>query len=153
MTEATVSAPDVAPAASWPSAGAATQALRRALHAWRRRIAFYRLRRRPPANILVVCHGNVCRSPFAERVLQDALPDVHVSSAGFLGPNRRVPETALMAAAPRGVNPPAPRPPQPHCRLVRGAGPIGAMGAAPRDRESTRLNSRHPLISYDVFSL
>ena len=40
-------------------------------------------------NILVVCHGNVCRSPLAEVALIRALPTyVTVTSAGFVGPGR-----------------------------------------------------------------
>lgn len=34
-------------------------------------------------NILVVCLGNICRSPTAERVLQKKLPKHRVSSAGI----------------------------------------------------------------------
>lgn len=39
-------------------------------------------------NILVVCHGNVCRSPLAEVVLRKNLPKTAIVSAGFAGPNR-----------------------------------------------------------------
>lgn len=35
------------------------------------------------ASILCVCTGNICRSPVAEAVLRDGLPDVVVSSAGL----------------------------------------------------------------------
>ncbi len=34
-------------------------------------------------NILVVCVGNICRSPLAERILQSQLPDHRVTSAGI----------------------------------------------------------------------
>lgn len=34
-------------------------------------------------NILVVCHGNICRSPTAERILQKKLPKHRISSAGI----------------------------------------------------------------------
>ena len=34
-------------------------------------------------NILVVCMGNICRSPTAERILQKKLPNHRVSSAGI----------------------------------------------------------------------
>ncbi|KEO50935.1 hypothetical protein [Thioclava pacifica] len=34
-------------------------------------------------SILVVCVGNICRSPVGERLLASALPDVSVSSAGI----------------------------------------------------------------------
>lgn len=40
----------------------------------------------PPENvhrILVICHGNICRSPYAERILAKALPDCEVTSAGL----------------------------------------------------------------------
>lgn len=35
------------------------------------------------ANILVVCVGNICRSPIGERLLQQRLPHKTVSSAGI----------------------------------------------------------------------
>ena len=34
-------------------------------------------------NILVVCMGNICRSPIAERILQKKLPGLRVSSVGI----------------------------------------------------------------------
>jgi protein-tyrosine phosphatase len=34
-------------------------------------------------SILVVCEGNICRSPMAEAILAAALPDTHVRSAGL----------------------------------------------------------------------
>ena len=34
-------------------------------------------------NILVVCVGNICRSPLGERILQSQLPDLRVTSAGI----------------------------------------------------------------------
>jgi protein-tyrosine phosphatase len=34
-------------------------------------------------NILVVCIGNICRSPMAEGLLAAAVPDAHVGSAGL----------------------------------------------------------------------
>lgn len=34
-------------------------------------------------NILIVCVGNICRSPTAERILQNKLPDKHITSAGL----------------------------------------------------------------------
>jgi protein-tyrosine phosphatase len=35
------------------------------------------------SSVLVVCVGNICRSPVAERVLQAKLPQIAVSSAGL----------------------------------------------------------------------
>jgi len=34
-------------------------------------------------NILVVCIGNICRSPMAEGLLAEAVPDAQISSAGL----------------------------------------------------------------------
>jgi protein-tyrosine phosphatase len=57
-----------------------------------------------PRNLLVVCYGNVCRSPYMQAVLQRALPDVRVQSAGFVGPGRPVPPFALAVSAKRGLD-------------------------------------------------
>lgn len=37
----------------------------------------------PYTNILVVCQGNICRSPVAEALLKKQLPGKHVQSAGL----------------------------------------------------------------------
>jgi protein-tyrosine phosphatase len=57
-----------------------------------------------PRSLLVVCHGNVCRSPYLEAVLKRAMPDIRVESAGFIGPGRPVPPFALAVSAQRGLN-------------------------------------------------
>jgi len=74
----------------------------RVLHSLRRRRALALLRRhRPVRSVLVVCHGNMCRSPFAAGLLRPWLSGrgVRVDSAGFLGPGRRSPPEAVAAAA------------------------------------------------------
>lgn len=63
----------------------------------------------PPLRILVLCHGNICRSPYAEGALRRRLPPglrewVVVESAGFIGPGRRSPPEALEVARERGVD-------------------------------------------------
>lgn len=35
------------------------------------------------ASVLVVCVGNICRSPVGERLLREALPEMSVTSAGL----------------------------------------------------------------------
>ena len=51
------------------------------------------------SSILVVCHGNICRSPFAEAVLRAALPsNIEVRSAGFIAPGRCPPPFAVSSA-------------------------------------------------------
>ena len=37
----------------------------------------------PIGNVVVVCHGNICRSPFAEGLLARARPDLRLRSAGL----------------------------------------------------------------------
>ena len=63
----------------------------RMLHGSRRRAALASLAARPtPANILVLCNGNIFRSPFAAAVLRRALESsgIRVESAGLMGPGR-----------------------------------------------------------------
>jgi len=78
----------------------------RLLHPLRRRAARAALRGRAPRVIVVVCHGNICRSPLAAALLRRALGSdgIRVESAGFAGPNRVAPHDAVAAAARRGVD-------------------------------------------------
>ena len=80
--------------------GRLRRAVERRLHPWRRARALARLRERSgPVSILVVCLGNICRSPFAAAVLDRAGdPVVAAGSAGFIGPGRPVPPVGLEAA-------------------------------------------------------
>lgn len=56
-------------------------------------------------NVLVLCTGNICRSPYAEALLQQRAPSANVSSAG-LGAMVGDPadETGLSLAANRSVD-------------------------------------------------
>lgn len=79
----------------------------RLLHSLRRRRTLELLRGRArPDSVLVVCHGNLCRSPFAAALLRQALHPVgvRVDSAGFVRPERPAPPEAVTAAARRGVD-------------------------------------------------
>jgi protein-tyrosine-phosphatase len=88
----------------------------RALHPLRRRRVLEALRRRAPvlhtpAVVLVVCYGNICRSPFAAAVLSRALGGMRgaarVESAGLIAPpppRRPAPPHAVTAAARHGVD-------------------------------------------------
>jgi protein-tyrosine phosphatase len=62
-----------------------------------------------PRAVLFVCHGNICRSPYAEgafrrlaRHAENGAPAA--SSAGFFGPNRPAPGAAVAVAGRRGVD-------------------------------------------------
>jgi protein-tyrosine phosphatase len=55
--------------------------------------------------VLFVCHGNICRSPYAAGVARRLLPaTVAVESAGFIAPNRPSPPEAVAVAAERGID-------------------------------------------------
>jgi protein-tyrosine phosphatase len=93
-----------------PVVRAARRAGERLLHPWRRRRALARLRRhRMPRGVLFVCHGNICRSPYAEgafraRLGYGAEAVIRVRSAGFVGPDRPSPRFAIEEAGARGVD-------------------------------------------------
>ncbi len=55
-------------------------------------------------SILVVCYGNICRSPYLEAVLRRELPEIAISSAGFSAPGRPVPPHSLRLASARGID-------------------------------------------------
>lgn len=82
----------------------------RALHSRRAGEALARATSRGmPASVVVVCYGNICRSPYAEGVLRRSLASgrvdgVSVGSAGLYGPDRPANETALRLARARGVD-------------------------------------------------
>ena len=57
-----------------------------------------------PRSIIVICYGNICRSPYLEAVLRQALPDVEVSSAGFVGAGRGVPDHSLTLSERKGLD-------------------------------------------------
>jgi protein-tyrosine-phosphatase len=81
----------------------------RLFHPFRRNRARRRLRGIDPRSVLFICHGNVCRSPFAAALfarVSAGWPDgpPQVRSAGFIGPNRAPPAEALVAAQRLGIN-------------------------------------------------
>jgi protein-tyrosine phosphatase len=79
------------------------------LHARRRRTARLELENFRPRSILFVCHGNICRSPFAAAAFSRACPphiseSIAVASAGFIGPDRSPPSKALAASSRLGID-------------------------------------------------
>lgn len=89
-------------------ASALRTSLVRAFHPLRRWQAIRRLRRGPsPSSILVLCDGNICRSPFAEALLMLELgtdSGAEVTSAGFIGPGRETPPEGVETAHRMGVD-------------------------------------------------
>ena len=82
------------------------RAYERKVHPLRLRAARRRLSQRSlPEFVLVVCHGNICRSPYAAALLRRRLPPhVRVGSAGFTEPGRACPDVAQEVAAARDVD-------------------------------------------------
>lgn len=77
----------------------------RLLHDGRRRRARERVAALAPDSLLFVCHGNICRSPFAEAAARLRVPPhVRVASAGFIGPDRGAPDEAVEAARRFGID-------------------------------------------------
>ena len=80
----------------------------RVLHPLRRQVARNALRgRRLPRLTLVVCHGNICRSPYAAGALRCLVAhgdDGRVVSAGFIGADRPSPPEAVAVAAAHNVD-------------------------------------------------
>ena len=62
-----------------------------------------------PETVVFVCHGNICRSPYAEGALRRELSPalrrrIRVESVGFVQPGRASPGEAIRVAAERGVD-------------------------------------------------
>ena len=79
----------------------------RAMHPVRRERAIALVRAHAGArSILVICHGNICRSPFAAAVLAYRVKPrgIRVLSAGLVGPGRQATSTARAAARSRGID-------------------------------------------------
>jgi protein-tyrosine phosphatase len=79
----------------------------RLMHALRQRAARAAVRGRgTPRTVLVLCHGNICRSPFTARLLERALAPagIRVLQAGFIGAGRPAPAEAVVAARGRDLD-------------------------------------------------
>jgi protein-tyrosine phosphatase len=85
------------------------ETIERSLHPRRRLAARRRLAvLQEPRSVLFLCHGNICRSSYAEfalrRLVRDRTQAPVVESAGFIGPDRPPPLFALAVALQRGID-------------------------------------------------
>jgi protein-tyrosine phosphatase len=115
---------------------AVRRAPERVLHRFRQRSARAAVRGRGQARaVLVLCHGNICRSPFAARMLERALAPagIRVLQAGFIGAGRPAPAEAVVAARGRDLDLSQHRSRPLTSDLVRGADLVVVMDAAQRD--------------------
>jgi protein-tyrosine phosphatase len=88
------------------------------------------------SRVVVVCYGNICRSPYTAAALRRLLDGtgVLVESAGFVGPGRPVPAHAHATALGRGDDMSAHRAQLLTEPMVRGAQLIVVMDTAQRAR-------------------
>jgi protein-tyrosine phosphatase len=133
------------PRAAGRAVGRAWALAQRLAHPLRRRAARRRIVARRPRSVLVACHGNICRSPFAAALLARGPGDagLRVVSAGFVGPGRAPPVEAVGAAARRGVDLSRHRSRLLEASLVRGAELIVVM-APDQGRAVCDRFGRHP---------
>lgn len=76
-------------------------------HPLHRARALQLIRRLDPIDsVLFVCHGNICRSPYAEHAFRTLLRDLPMTadSAGFIGPDRAADPQGIAMAARRGIS-------------------------------------------------
>ena len=82
-------------------------------HAWLQRTGWRRRRLhnqaeaavRKARRVLFLCHGNICRSPFAEYALRKLNPSLECASTGYHSVDARCcPSTAVAAAASLGID-------------------------------------------------
>lgn len=87
----------------------AVNGFERLLHPWRRRRVLQRVSRGgAPDTLLVLCHGNICRSPYAAERLRQLFRGTagapRIESAGYILPDRKSPEIACRVAHRRGID-------------------------------------------------
>jgi protein-tyrosine-phosphatase len=81
----------------------------RLLHPLRRQRVFRRLAGLPAGDVVFICQGNICRSPFAEAVFERSASELGVvtfttQSTGFAQPGRAPPPDAIVAAREFGID-------------------------------------------------
>jgi protein-tyrosine phosphatase len=128
----------------------------RALHPLRRQRAAQELRGHVPKNVVFVCHGNICRSPFAaayfQRLAASTLKHrIATSSVGFIGPGRGAPPAALAAASRRDLDLSRHRSRLVSAKVLRAADLVVVMSAE-QARTIRRLSKRrvHVLVLGDL---
>jgi Protein-tyrosine-phosphatase len=123
------------------------------MHARRRRQALHTLRTSlGPGTVVFICHGNICRSPFAEGIFRKRLGSVGIfliraiRSAGFVGPDRSSPPAALESAMKFGVDMTAHRSALINNELAREANLLVTMSAEQARDLRKRFPSSNALI-------
>ncbi len=134
------------------------QSLRRAPNRWihsarhRRAIAHLESLQRTNS-FLFVCHGNICRSPYAAAAFRSSLgnssiDERRVASAGFVGSGRPSPSEALDVAAERGVDLSWHWSQMVSAEIVRRADVILVMNAAQQSALRMRFRCSHKVLVF-----
>ncbi|MGK8209019.1 low molecular weight protein-tyrosine-phosphatase [Burkholderia cenocepacia] len=101
-------------------------------------------------NILVVCTGNICRSPIGEGLLRSRLPDIEIASAGTSAlVGESADDFAVAVSAESGIDLSAHRAQQLTAALVLGADVVLTMEA----RHKRAIVERYPFALGRVFQL
>ncbi|MGH9041744.1 MAG: hypothetical protein ACRDZ3_16115 [Acidimicrobiia bacterium] len=107
----------------------------------------------PAIDILVVCTGNICRSPVGAVLLAARLEELgvsaHVHSAGFASPGRPVPDHGLAVMAARGFDTSSHRSRRLSAELARPADLIVAMAG----EHVAEIHDLHPDLWARTFTL
>lgn len=121
----------------------------RVLHTRRRKSAEEILRAVPVRSVLVLCLGNICRSPYAAAQLRALLgPEWpgRLDSAGFIGPGRPSPWEAVKVAMECGVSLDAHRSRQVVAEDIAGFDLIVVMEAGQHRRLNRTFGDRAPRV-------
>ncbi len=106
-----------------------------------------------PLRVVVVCQGNICRSPFAAALLRDRLAGVagvEVASAGMMPrPGRATPDYGLAAAAGQGIDLAGHRSEWLSPEMAEGAGLVVVFDEINR----AALHARYPALRAPVVAL
>jgi len=101
-------------------------------------------------NVLVLCAGNICRSPVAEALLRHALPEKHVFSAGIEAVVGRSPDArAVRLMHELGIDISSHKGQQLTSWMLNQAELILVMEAA----QKTRVESMYPIARGKVFRI
>ena len=101
-------------------------------------------------NILIICTGNICRSPIGEGLLRSRLAGVEVASAGTSAlVGEPADGSAVVVAAEHGIDLSAHRAQQLTAALIRGADIVLTMEAA----QKRAIVERYPYALGRVFQL
>jgi protein-tyrosine-phosphatase len=126
----------------------------RLTHSTRHKRALAQLEGVLGGEVLVLCHGNVCRSPFAAELLAQRAAEAlggrfTTTSAGFIGPDRPSPDDALAVSQALGIDLSAHRSRLVTAEMIRAAALILVMSRA----QAIAIERRTPDVTTPIIIL